>query len=94
MNIRRHSLLCLLTLLAGCSKEKIVELVEPEPDPIVVNCYSDSNDDGSGDKNSNENDENDENTNIVQNLLINGGLEKWIPLTSYDMPDSWLCHNN
>ena len=29
-----------------------------------------------------------------QNLLINGGLEEWIPLSPYDMPKDWLCHNN
>jgi len=28
------------------------------------------------------------------NLMENGGLEEWIPLTSLDMPKGWFCHNN
>ena len=29
------------------------------------------------------------------NLLENGGLEEWIPLTyPFDMPKGWFCHNN
>ena len=28
------------------------------------------------------------------NMLVNGGLEKWVFSNSYDMPEGWFCHNN
>lgn len=28
------------------------------------------------------------------NLMVNGGLEKWVQFTYYDIPQSWYCHNN
>ena len=31
----------------------------------------------------------------AENMLVNGGLEQWLPLTyPYDMPKGWFCHNN
>lgn len=92
MNRKYLSLTCLLSLLVGCSKEKFEEFVEPvpEPDPIAIINYSDSEDNSSDDNNNNGN---GESADIEQNLLINGGLEEW-SLYLYDMPNSWLCHNN
>ena len=82
------SLICLLTLLVGCNKQKYEDFIEPEQEPTNI-IYSGSDDNGSGD-----NDKNDNNNN-GQNLLINGGLETWNNLfTPYDIPENWLCHNN
>lgn len=92
MNIKNLFILCLLTLFAGCGKDEVEELVEPEP---IVIYYSGPEGGGSGDdNNNNEGEKDDKGIPIEQNILINGGLEKWESISSYDMPEHWLCHNN
>lgn len=33
-------------------------------------------------------------SNEENNLMENGGLEKWVQFSYYDIPQSWYCHNN
>lgn len=78
MSRKYLSLVCLLALFAGCEKQKYEDFIEPDPYSINNIPHSDGNDD----------------VDEGQNLLINGGLEEWTPLTPYDIPNYWLCHNN
>ena len=84
MNCKILPLICLLILLVGCDKQKYEDFIEPEPDPINIIPYTEE------EKGEGESKDIDEG----QNLLVNGGLEEWIPFSAYDMPKNWLCHNN
>ena len=88
------TLLC-ICLLVGCGKEENEYYTEPDPTP-KDSIYNSGTDDNEADnRNNNKNNGDKANTNNTgQDLMINGGLEKWIPLVSYDMPENWLCHNN
>lgn len=88
------TLLC-ICLLVGCGKEENEYYIEPDPTPkdSIYNSVTDDNE--ADNRNNNKNNGDKANTNNTgQDLMINGGLEKWIPLVSYDMPENWLCHNN
>ena len=81
MRIYSTSLLVILAFLAGCNKQKYEDFLEPDSYPINIINYSGSDEDG-------------EDVDEGQNLLINGGLEKWGSFMPYDMPQNWLSHNN
>ena len=73
MRIYSTSLLVILAFLAGCNKQKYEDFLEPDSYPINIINYSGSDEDG-------------EDVDEGQNLLINGGLEKWGSFMPYDMP--------